>query len=156
MKRKLFCILAFLMIFSIVLAGAGCGGGKMNMLMGRWKLSTYGSGSGSGQQSYPIPFSIDLYPDGRVELLDEQFGHWTMDRDTFTFKSDDGTINMTGAFRLEYPKLTIYVDNEDTSYVLEKTTDLAPLISMEKAATPSPKVAATPAATATAAPSASK
>jgi hypothetical protein len=161
MKRILAIAAVALMLATLLLAG-GCTSGKMNMLMGRWKLETAGDGSGANQQQYPLPVVIDIFPNGTIDMLEMPFGKWTMDRDTFTFKSDDGTIDMAGGFKLEFianqetggttPTLTVFPDTADVSYVLKKTADLGPLESLKRAnAAASAAAVQTPAPTASAA-----
>lgn len=157
MKRFVMIAAVVLLLASLLLVG-GCGGGKMNMLTGRWKLATVGNGSGGQQQQYPLPVVVDIYPNGTIDLLDSPFGKWTMDRDTFTFTSDDGTITMSGGFKIDFtedsetggsiPTLTVMPDTEDVSYVLTKVSDLGPLESAKRAKTAAP-AAQTPAPTAT-------
>lgn len=158
-KRILTIALIALILMSVVLLG-GCNG-KLNMLTGRWKLATVGDGSGANQEQYPLPVIIDIYPDGRIDMLDTPFGKWTMDRDTYTFVSDDGTLNSAGSFKIEYvpdqntgnnvPTLTVLDDTNTASYILTKQADLGPLQSYKRAqASASPKPAPAPTATATA------
>ena len=153
MNKRIFSVLATLVLIASLLLAGGCSGTN-TMLMGRWKLSTYGDGAGDNQQNYPIPFTIDIYPDGHVDLLESHFGTYTKNRDTFTFTTDDKTLTMSGSFVLDYPKLTVYSDQESVSYVLEKVADyqdLLKLISAKKAesAAPAATTTATPAPTAT-------
>lgn len=143
MKRFTTLLLAVLLLLTVLLAG-GCSG-KMNLLTGRWKLVTQGDAYGGNQQqpSLPIAVWIDIYPDGTIDLFDDPFGKWTMDRDTFTFKSDDGEIDTYGSFQLgtttdeqtgaNVPTLTVYTqDDNPVSYVLQKVANLGPLESMKR------------------------
>jgi hypothetical protein len=98
---------------------------------------------------------VDIYPDGHVDMLEESFGTYTRDRDTFTFKSDDGEFTTSGSFKLEYPNLTIYLDDSPASYVFEKQADLPQLEELLKSKAAASK-APTPAPTATPAPSDAK
>ena len=156
MKKKtvLICVLPAMLLLTTALAAA-CSG-RTTMLMGRWKLATYGNADGGNQQDYPLPLSLDVYPDGHIDMLDSAFGTYTVDRDSFTFKSDDGTITASGQFQLEYPNLTVYMDDSPTSYVLNKVMDLPALQSAKASAAASAKASAaapatpTPEATATA------
>lgn len=142
MKKALTFLMAALLLASLLLLG-GCGGGKIKMLTGRWKLESVGSGSGADQQAYPLPVVVDIYPEGTIDLLESPFGKWTMDRDTFTFKSDDGEMEMTGGFRIDFvedsstggtiPQLTVLPDDQDVSYILKKVSDLGPLESAKRA-----------------------
>lgn len=158
MKKRITTIVLVLLILFTMLASFGCNG-RMNMLMGRWKLATAGDENGGNQQQYPLPVIIDIYPDHTIDMLDSPFGTWTLDRDIFTFKSDDGTINTSGSYTLTYPQdqstgntvptLTIFMDDQPVTYVLQKQADLGPLMSYKRSQTTAP---AAPPATATPAP----
>jgi hypothetical protein len=170
-KRIIIIALAALVIASALLA-SGCNG-TLNMLMGRWKLVTVGDQYGANQQEYPLPISVDIYPDHTIKMFDEPFGKWTMDRNTYTFKQTDGKMDISGSFLLEYvtstsstdgststvPQLTVYVDGQAVSYILQKTADLGPLQSYLRAqasasaaaAVATPALAATPSPEATSA-----
>ncbi len=148
MKRKTVFFVSLAVMLVLFSALAGCSG-RTNMLMGRWQLATYGDENGQNQNEYPLPVAIDIYPDGHIDLLESPLGTYTMNRDTFTFKSDDGTMDYSGSYLLDYssqtPTLTIFMDTEPTSYVLEKKMDLSDLESAKAsaaAATPSPAAAA--------------
>jgi hypothetical protein len=166
MKKRIFTIVAVMLLLISMLIASGCSG-KINMLTGRWKMATYGDENGENQQQYFLPVTVDIYPDGRVDLLDQSFGKWTMDRDTFTFVSDDGTMKETGSFKIDYtatdstgaatPTLTIFMDDQPVSYIFTKQTDLAGLLAYKKASASAAAAsaaaaaaAATPAATANA------
>jgi hypothetical protein len=163
MKKRITTFAAILLVLATVVFAGACSG-KMNMLMGRWKLSTEGDQYGQNQQSYPLPVVIDIYPNGTINLLETSFGKWTMDRDTYTFKSDDGSIKTSGSFKLEYitdqnsggtvPTLTVFMDDQPVSYVLQKQADLGTLESANRAKTAAPVATlapATPTPTATSA-----
>lgn len=142
MKKIVTILVAAVLLASMLMLG-GCGGGKLKMVTGRWKLATVGSGNGGNQQQYYLPLSVDIYPNGTLNMFDDPFGKWTMDRDTFTFKSDDGEMNVTGSFKIDFvedestgstiPQLTVYPDDVDASYVLTKVADLGPLESALRA-----------------------
>lgn len=167
MRKRILTIAVAALLIAAALLASGCNG-TLNMLMGRWKLVTVGDQYGSNQQSYPLPVVLDINPDHTIKMFDSTFGTWTMDRNTYTFKSDDGKADQQGSFVLKYvdqqdsttgetrkvPQLTIYPESMGESYVLEKMADWGPLqsylrasASAAAAATPSPAPAATPAPT---------
>lgn len=142
MRRRILAILiAALIVISVIFIG-GCSG-KVNMLTGRWKLATIGDSSGANQSEYPLPVIIDIYPNGTIDMLEMPFGKWTMDRDTFTFKSNDGSIDTSGSFKIEYVAdqesggsvltLTVLDDVLSASYILKKQADLKTLESYKRA-----------------------
>jgi hypothetical protein len=157
MKKRIFSIVAIMLILISMLIASGCSG-KINMLTGRWKLSTYGDKNGENQQDYFLPVTIDIYPDGRVDMLDSAFGKWKMDRDTFSFVSDDGTVKESGSFKLDYsatdssgtsaPQLVIFLDDQPVSYILVKQTDLAGLLAYKKSTATAAKATVAPVASA--------
>ncbi len=153
MKKVVTILLVVMLLASMLLLG-GCGGGKMKMITGRWKLATVGAGNGGNQQAYYIPVTVDIFPDGTLKMFDAPFGKWTMDRDTFTFTSEDGSMDLTGSFKIDYvkneesgstiPQLTVFPDNEDASYVLNKIADLGPLESALRASAAAQSAAPAP------------
>ncbi len=157
--KKIVTILVVVVLLASMLLLGGCGGGKLKMVTGRWKLATVGAGNGGNQQEYYLPLSVDIYPNGTLNMFDEPFGKWTMDRDTFTFKSDDGQMNVTGSFKIDFkqdestgntiPQLTVFPDDVDASYVLTKVADLGPLESALRASAAAQSAAPTVAPTAT-------
>ncbi len=152
-KGRIVAIVA-VTLFVALLIFTSCSG-TQTMLSGRWSMTGIGDEAGQNPQQYPLPVVVDIYPDGRVDMLDSFFGTYTRDRDTYTFVSEDGEFKSTGSFKLEYPNLTIYPDDTPASYIFEKKMDLKDLekyLASKAAATPTP---AAPAATATPAPSAS-
>ena len=132
MNKRVFAAIAAVVLLVSMIFVSGCSGTD-NMLMGRWKMATAGDAAGGNQQQYPLPVVVDIYPDGHVDMLDSLFGTYTKDRDTFTFKSTDGTFTTSGSFKLEYPKLTIFLDDQPSSYVFDKQADLPQLAQMKKA-----------------------
>lgn len=169
MKKRIIVIVLAALLLATVLLASGCNG-TMNMLMGRWKLVSIGDQYGANQQQYPLPVVLDIYPDHTIKMLDSPFGTWTMDRNTYTFKSDDGTLEQSGSFILEYkeqqssdgsgsttkvPQLTVYADGKAESYILQKQADLGPLQSYLRAEASAAAASAAAAAQATPAPEAS-
>jgi hypothetical protein len=166
MKKKIVIIaLAALLITAALLASA-CNG-TLNMLMGRWKLVTIGDRYGANQQEYPLPVVLDICPDHTIKMFDDVFGTWTMDRNTYTFKSEDGETEQSGSFVLQYvqqessdgsgdttsvPQLTVYADGKDESYVLQKQADWGPLQSYLRASASAAAASAAAAAQATPSP----
>jgi hypothetical protein len=152
MNKRLFAAIAAVMLLLTMVLISGCSGTN-TMLMGRWKLSKVGDAAGGNQQDYPLPVVVDIYPDGHVDMLESSFGTYTKDRDTFTFKSDDGTFITSGSYKLEYPNLTIFLDDSPSSYLFEKQADLPQLQTLLKqkkaSAAAAAPATATPAATAT-------
>jgi hypothetical protein len=154
MKRRIFAIVVVALILAAALLAGGCSG-QMNMITGRWKLMTSGDANAQNQQQYPLPVSVDIYPNGRVNMLESPFGKYTMSGDTFTFVSDDGTMKESGSFTIDstkdestgntVPQLTIFLDSNPVSYVFQKQADLGPLESYLRSAAAASKA---PAATA--------
>jgi hypothetical protein len=105
MRRRISIFLTIVLLLSCVLLAAGCSG-KLDMLTGRWRLTTQGDGYGNNQQDYPFPVTIDIYPDGRVDMLESRIGAWTMDRDTFSFAGIDVYKDQvySGTFKIDSTK----------------------------------------------------
>lgn len=157
-KKRIVALLA-VALFVALIALTGCNGTN-TMLMGRWSMTGIGDANGQNPQSYPLPVVGDIYPDGHVDMLDSRFGTYTRDRDTYTFKSDDGTFTSSGSYRIEFAtdpntqqqtlQLTIFPDEAAESYIFQKQMNLPDLLKYLKssaaAATPTPAApAATPA-----------
>lgn len=165
MRKRILIIAVAALLLSAAFLASGCNG-TMNMLMGRWKLVTVGDQYGNKQQSYPLPVVLDINPDHTIKMFDSTFGTWTMDRNTYTFKSDDGKSDQQGSFVLQYvdqqdsstgetrkvPQLTIYPESLGQSYVLQKTADWGPLQSFLRASASAAAASAAAAAQATPAP----
>jgi hypothetical protein len=149
MKRRTSIFLAIVLLLSCILLAAGCSG-KLDMLTGRWRLVTAGDGYGNNQQDYPLPVTIDIYPDGRVDMLGSPIGTWTMDRDSFSFAGTDVFKDQaySGTFKIDSTKnadgntvlqLTIFLSDKPESYVMQKLADYAGLLAIKKSEqTPSP------------------
>lgn len=169
MRKRILVIAVAALLISAALLASGCNG-TMNMLMGRWKLVTVGDQYGANQQSYPLPVQLDISPDHTIKMYDSVFGTWTMDRNTYTFKSDDGKADQQGSFVLNYvdqqdsntgetnkvPQLTIYPEGIAESYVLQKQADWGPLQSYLRASASAAAASAAAASQATPAPEATK
>jgi hypothetical protein len=143
MRRKISIFLVFILLIACMLAASGCSG-KLNMLTGQWRLVTAGDGYGNNQQAYPLPVTIDIYPDGRVDMLESRIGTWTMDRDSFSFVGSDvfADQNYTGTFKIDTTTnadgnkvlaLTIFLGDRPESYVLQKLADYAQMLALSKA-----------------------
>lgn len=164
-KKRIVALLAVALFVALIVL-TGCNGTN-SMIMGRWSMSGIGDANGQNSQSYPLPVVVDIYPDGHVDMLDSRFGTFTRDRDTYTFKSDDGTFTSSGSYKIEFVtdsntqqqimQLTIFPDNAAESYIFQKQMNLPDLLKYLKssaaAATPTPAApAATPAASGASAP----
>ena len=103
MRKKVLMIFLAAATLIFILLASGCSG-KVNMVTGCWQFMSTGDEAGDNQQQSGLPFTMyyDVYPDGHVSLLmggqEMTYGKYTMDRDTFTFKSDDGTEKYSGSF----------------------------------------------------------
>lgn len=173
MRKRIFALFAVVLVIAAAMLAGGCGG-RTSMVAGAWQVVSTGDETGQNQQQTGMPFTIyyDVYPDGHVKYLfggDEMaYGKYTMDRDTFTFASDDGKESYSGQFVINnqatdqstgesYTQLTIYLDNVKKSVVMKKVMDYSGLVKYLKTlATTAPAPAATsaPAPAATPAPSA--
>jgi hypothetical protein len=183
-KKWLSLFTVVLIVVSVLLAG-GCNG-KINMVSGCWQLISTGDENGNNQQDssqsgLPFTYYYDVYPDGHISILfageEMAYGRYTMDRDTFTFVSDDGTEKHSGQFTIDLNatdestgesagqsmiKLTIILGDQPVSAVLKKIMTYSDMVSYLKSQTTPPAAVATtavatasPGAEATPAPTAS-
>jgi len=166
MKRKPLLFIAFALILASLLLTVGCNG-KLNMVTGRWKFLTTGDENGNNQQQsqLPIVMAFDVYPDGRVDIVlgdtESEFGRYTMDRDLFTFVGSDkeAPMNESGSFVINanattdpstgnsVTTITLYLDDQPESVVLQKVGDYAALVAYKKAQASAARASAAAAAT---------
>jgi hypothetical protein len=165
MKRRILPIIFITLFLASVLLAGGCNG-KLNMVTGCWKLISTGDENGNNQHDasggLPISMYYNIYPDGKVYMFiidtEEYYGTYKMDRDTFTFTSDDGKTNESGSFKIDYtatdtntgnlaPTMMLILDNEPVSVVLQKAMDYKGLLAYKKSLASASPAPAAPAAT---------
>lgn len=120
MKKPLVLLLAAVMVIAF---GSLSGCTRVtDMIEGHWLLSgvTDSTGNMSG-----VEFSIDyyIYKDGNVDMWENHYGTYSIDRSNFTFTHRDGDPVYTGSFDVNQTELYIYLDDRNTTVYLTRVQE---------------------------------